>query len=183
MTPDAIRTLSNLRQASYSLFATAMDSPVRITNRNSQAGNLSIASWVDSQQQVNYLCIVAHTAPDEFIPERPFVLRLMINRGGDFAGVSRQRKAGQEMNQSWGLELVLLPEEVLDFVPWLVNLVQFYDSGKATSLPAPPHPLEHELSLHQAFHRISTQPAIAKLTQQPSVEPAPIPCLSFLQKR
>lgn len=181
MTPDAIRTLSNLRQEFYSLFAAAMNSPVKITNRNSQAGNLSIASWVDSQQQVNYLCIVAHTAPDEFIPERPFVLRLMVNRGGDFAGVSRQRKAGQEMNQSWYLELVLLPEQVLDFIPWIVNLVQFYDSRMAASIPAPPHPFEHDLYPNQSFHSVSTQLAVDKLSQQSSTEQTQMPCLSFLQ--
>lgn len=183
MTPEAIRTLSNLRQEFYSLFAAAMDYPVKITNRNSQAGNLSIASWVDSQHQINYLCIVAHTAPDEFIPERPFVLRLMVNKGGDFAGVSRQRKAGQEMNQSWHLELVLLPEEVLDFIPWLVSLVQFYDTRIATSVLEPPSPLEQQLYLNHSFHSISTQPAIDKLAQQLSTEQVQMPCLSFSQKR
>jgi hypothetical protein len=160
-----------------------MDCPVKITNRNSQTGNLSIASWVGSQQQINYLCIVAHTAPDQFIPERPFVLRLMVNKGGDFAGVSRYRKAGQEMNQNWHLELVLLPEETLEFIPWLVSLVQFYDTRIATSIPQPPYPFDQDVYLNRSFHSISTQSAIDKLSQRVAIETVQMPCLSSLPKR
>lgn len=117
MNPEAIRTVVQLRQNFYYLFAKAMEVQVSITNSNSYASNPSIASWIDRRKQLNYVCVYAHTAPDELVPERPFILRLAINKG---AGVVTTTKRGENcrgLNQSWHFELTLLPEEILDFLP------------------------------------------------------------------
>jgi hypothetical protein len=142
-----------------------MQIPVRITNKSSQASNFSIASWVDVWQRLNYLCIFAHTAPDEFIPERPLILRLTINKGGDTVAISRQKKSGQELNQSWSLELVLTPEEVLDFLPWIVSLVKSHDTSTASALE-PPHPLNSNPSDVVLSQSLKTQRANNELSQK-----------------
>lgn len=85
MTPEAIRIITQLRREFYTLFAAAMDMPVSITNGNSSSGNPPIASWIDGRKRLNYLRIYVYTAPDELIPERPFILRLSVNKGGGVA--------------------------------------------------------------------------------------------------
>ncbi|WP_421654588.1 hypothetical protein [Leptothermofonsia sp. ETS-13] len=166
MTPESIRILSQLRQEFYSLFATAMEVPVKITNRNSHSNNLSIASWIDAQQRLNYMCVYAHTAPDELVPDRPLTLRLVVNKGGDMVAITRQKKSGQEINQSWYFELILLPEEILDFLPWIVILIQSYDTSSTALVPEPPHPLDSRSSTTQSFRNTRTQKASNKLSQQ-----------------
>lgn len=166
MTPEAIRTISCLRQDFYSLFASAMEVPVKITNRNSQTGNLSVASWVDSQQRLNYLYIFAHTAPDDLVPERPLTLQIRVNKGGDTVALTRQKRGDQELNRSWHLELTLLPDEILDFLPWIVSLVGFYDRGAVSPVPPPPHPLDTVPSLTMLFHSSRTQKASTQLSKK-----------------
>ncbi|NJP09422.1 MAG: hypothetical protein HC866_08005 [Leptolyngbyaceae cyanobacterium RU_5_1] len=183
MTPETIRIISQLRQEFYSLFATAMEVPVKITNRNSFAGNLSIASWVDSQQQLNYICIFAHTAPDELVPRRPLTLRLAVNKGGDVDAIVRQKKVGQELNQSWHFELTVLPEEILDFLPWIVSLIETYDTDSVSLVPEPPHPLESKLSITRLFQTIRTQKVGHKLSQQVLSQQECLTCLSSFQTR
>jgi hypothetical protein len=170
MTPDAIRCLSQVRQEFYSLFAAAMDVPVKITNRNSQASSPSVSSWFDSRQRLNYLYIFAHTAPDDFIPERPLVLRLTVNKGGDLLAISRQKKISQELNHHWHLELLLLPEEALDFLPWVVSLVKSHDTHSGSSTLLPPYPLDLQGSTVTLFPNIRTQSAHSKLLQQASTQ-------------
>ena len=142
MTPAAIRLVSQLRHEFYSGFAAAMKVPVTVTNENSSASNPSMAYWVDQQQRLNYVRIYAHTAPDELVPERPFVLRLAINKSADSAATARRERGSQGLNQSWYFELTLLPEEVLDFLPWIVSLVQSYEKGSDSFVQEPPYPLE-----------------------------------------
>ncbi|HEY9660190.1 MAG TPA: hypothetical protein V6C65_17165 [Allocoleopsis sp.] len=166
MTPDAIRTISHLRQSFYTLFASAMGVPVKITNRNSQTGNSSIASWVDSQQRLNYMYIFAHTAPDDLVPERPLTLRIRVNKGGDTIALTRQKRADQELNHSWHLELILLPDEILDFLPWVVSMVGLYDRGSVAVVPPPPHPLDSSPSSKLLFHSTQTQKASTQLSQK-----------------
>ncbi len=165
MTPAAIRMIANLRQEFYSLFAAEMSTPVRITNRNSSAGNFSIASWADRRQQLNYLCIFAHTAPDDLVPDRPLVLRLTVNKGGDMVALAKQRKSGQGLNRGWNFELTLLPEEMLDFLPWLINLIESYDTGASPCFVEAPHPLDFK-STTPSSHNTRTQTASRKLLQE-----------------
>jgi hypothetical protein len=146
MTPAAIRLVSQLRHEFYSGFAATMEVPVNITNENSSASNPSMAYWVDNQQRLNYVRIYAHTAPDELVPERPFVLRLAVNKSADSAATARRERGCQGLNQSWNFELTLLPEEVLDFLPWIVSLVQSYEKGSASPVPEPPYPLDFKTS-------------------------------------
>lgn len=175
MTPDTIRALAQIRQDFYSLFESLMDVPVKVTNRNSYASNLSIASWVDSQQRLNYICIFANTAPDDLVPERPFTLRLAVNQGGDTFVITRHKKGGQELNRGWAIALTLLPDEILDFLPWLVKLIRSGDISANAPLPAPPYPLDDmaaPLTLRALqSHPIKTQEASRQLSRSLIAQP------------
>lgn len=159
MTPEAIRIITQLRREFYTLFAAAMDMPVSITNGNSSSGNPPIASWIDGRKQLNYLRIYVYTAPDELIPERPFILRLSVNKGGGVATTVKWRRDYQGLNQDWHFELTLLPEEILDFLPWLVSLVKSHDRGSASFIQEPPHPFDFKISNVLSFSEVWTQQA------------------------
>lgn len=158
MTPEAIRIVSQLRHDFYTLFAAAMDAPVRITGK-SYSNNSSIASWVDDRQRINYVNVYPYTAPDKFIPKRPLVLRVAINKS---AGRVMLVKPGPEcrgFNREWDFELTLLPEEIMDFLPWIVNWVKSHDKGAALFVQEPPHPLDLEVANTGLFKDVWTKKA------------------------
>jgi hypothetical protein len=165
MTPAAIRLVSQLRHEFYAGFAAAMQVPVSITSENSSASNPSMAYWVDQQQRLNYVRIYAHTAPDELVPDRPFVLRLAINKSADSAATARRERGSQGLNQSWHFELTLLPEEVLAFQPWIVSLVQSYEKGSTSFVQEPPYPLEFKTSSTLLSQHAWTRSADSSLDQ------------------
>lgn len=146
MTPETIRIVSQLRREFYALFAEAMDLPVCITNGNPSMANPPMASWIDSQRRLNYMRIFVHTAPDELIPERPFIIRVSVNKGGGIITAAKWRKDCQGLNQDWHFELTLLPGEILDFLPWIVSLVEAYDQGSDSFDQEPPHALDFKTS-------------------------------------
>lgn len=162
MTPEAIRIVGQLRHEFYSQFAGAMEVPVSITNGSSSTGNPPMVSWIDDQQRLNYLRIYVYTAPDELIPERPFILRLSINKGGGVAVAQKWRRLYRGFNQDWHFELTLLPEEILDFLPWLVNLVKSYNQDSSSFVQEPPHPCNGEISDQMGLQETWTQKASHK---------------------
>jgi hypothetical protein len=159
MTPEAIRIVSQLRREFYSLFAAAMEVPVSITNGSSSTGNPPMAFWIDDRQRLNYLRVYVYTAPDELIPERPFILRLSVNKGGGIAAAAKWRRDHRGLNRDWHFELTLLPKEILDFLPWLVSLVKSHDQGSASFIEEPPHPFSFKISNVLSFDEAWTQKA------------------------
>lgn len=145
MTPETIRIVSQLRREFYALFAEAMDLQVYITNGNPSMANPPMASWIDSQRRLNYMRIFVHTAPDQLIPERPFIIRVSVNKGGGIIPTTKWRKDCQGINQDWHFELTLLPEEILDFLPWIVSLVEAYDQSSDSFEQESPHPLDFKI--------------------------------------
>lgn len=164
MTPEAIRIVTQLRREFYSLFAAALEVPVSITNGSSSTGNPPMASWIDDRQRLNYLRVFVYTAPDELMPERPFILRLSVNKGGGIAEAVKWRRDHRGLNQDWYFELTLLPEEILDFLPWLVNLVTCYHQGSTSFVQNPPHPFDVAISNALLFNEAWTQKARQKST-------------------
>ena len=159
MTPEAIRIVSQLRHEFYSLFAAAMKVPVTITTGNPSMGNLPMASWIDDRQRLNYMRIYVYTAPDELIPQRPFILRVSVNKGGGMVTAAKWRKDAQGVNQSWHFELTLLPEEILDFLPWTVSLIKSHDRGYPPFVQEPPHPFDFQMVNNPLFNDAWTQQA------------------------
>lgn len=159
MTPETIRIVSQLRREFYSLFAGDMKLPVCITNGNPSMANPPMAYWIDDNQRLNYMRIYVYTAPDELIPERPFILRVSINKGGGIVTAAKWRKDCQGLNQDWYFELTLLPEEMLDFLPWVVSLVESNDQGSDSFLEEPPHPVDFRMSNQTLLNDIWTQKA------------------------
>ncbi|WP_250122272.1 hypothetical protein [Chroococcidiopsis sp. CCMEE 29] len=170
MTPEAIRIVSQLRREFYSLFATAMEMPVSITNGSSYASNSSMASWIDRRRQLNYVCVYAHTAPDELVPERPFILRVAINKGAGVIVAAKREKDCRGFNQSWHFELTLLPEEILDFLPWIVSFVKSHEKCSTSFVLEPPHPFDFKMSNVLLFHEAWTQKAWQQLSNSLVVE-------------
>ncbi|MBD3885001.1 hypothetical protein IFO70_25035 [Phormidium tenue FACHB-886] len=165
MTPTAIRMVSQLRQEFYSLFAAMMKVSVNVTSRNVSTCNPSMAFWVDNHQRLNYLYIYACTAPDELSPECPFVLRLAINKNAGTLTAANRGKYGRELNQAWEFELTLLPNELLDFLPWVIDLIKAYNSSSPSLLPEPPHPIQSKVSDVMIFHSAQTCTAGGRLVQ------------------
>lgn len=140
MTPEIIRTISKLRNDFYTAFAEAMEEPVKISG-NSYNSLASIASWVDRNQRFNYITIYAYLAPDDLASDRPFILRTSINKGAGTVTLPRYGQACRGLNQQWSLELTVLPGELLDFLPWIVDLVQAQVQGLHSFSQRPPYPL------------------------------------------
>jgi hypothetical protein len=158
VTPEAKHIVNELRREFYSLFAAAMDMPVMITG-TSYSSNSPIASWMDDRRRLNYVNVYAYTAPDEFIPLRPFILRLAINKS---AGRVMMVKKGQEcrgLNAVWDFELTVLPKEILDFLPWIVSLVEAHDKSSPSLLVSPPHPFELKLPALELCNQAWTEKA------------------------
>jgi hypothetical protein len=145
MTPESIRLLSSLRSEFYTQFVAAMQVPVKISGSSYNSISF-VASWLDNREQLNYLNIYAYTAPDELSVNRPFILRVAINKGAGNMGFARQGQAFRGVNQKWQLELTLLPDQLIDFLPWVVDLVKVRVSGGLSFTEEPPHPVTLELS-------------------------------------
>lgn len=159
MTPEAIRIVSQLRRDFYSRFAATMNLPVSITTSHPSTGNPPIAFWIDDRQRFNYLRVYVYKAPDELLPERPFILRVSVNKGGGIATAAKWRRGCRGLNQGWNFELTLLPEEILDFLPWLVSLVKSQEHGSASFVAEPPHPFHFKTSNVSSFNDAWTQKA------------------------
>lgn len=153
MTPEAKHVVSELRREFYSLFAAAMKMPVIITG-TSYSSNSPIAFWMDDGQRLNYVNIYAYIAPDTFMPLRPFILRLAINKS---AVQFMMGKKGQEhRNPVWDFELTVLPTEILDFLPWIVSLVEADDKVSPLLLHSPPHPFKLKVPPVELCHNAWT---------------------------
>lgn len=137
MTPEAIRTVADIRQEFYDLLAPALGVPVHITKGSSYLGNTPKMSWTDSHQKLNYICVYAHTAPDELVPDRPLILRLGMNRGLGLEPVKGKRHHLPRGQKLLKFELTLLPGEVLQFVPWVADLFHSYETDSDIELEPP----------------------------------------------
>jgi len=150
MTPAAVTIVSELRGRFYSHFAAAMPPTVTVVNAKQGATGASVAVWVDQHQQLNYLYIYARVAPDPFLPQRPLILRISINRGTELPFLSRRKWGSRALNQDWCFDLTLLPEEVLAFVPWVVGVIQS-QAGDTDAAMDSPYPLTFSLSRPRSF--------------------------------
>jgi hypothetical protein len=145
VTPETIRMICTLRREFYSLFVAAMHVPVKISGSAYNSSSL-IASWVDANERLNYLNIYAYTAPDELFSQRPFILRLAINKGAGNIAIARRSPSCRGLNKEWDFELTVLPEEVLDFLPWVVSLVETKTKGLRSSVQETPLPVVFKTS-------------------------------------
>ncbi|MEH2197781.1 hypothetical protein [Nostoc sp.] len=144
MNPEAKHIVSELRHKFYCNFAATMNMPVSITG-TSYSSNSPIASWMDRRERLNYVNVYAYTAPDEFVPFRPFILRLAINKSAGRVATFRKGQVCRGLNLVWDFELTVLPKEILDFLPWIVNLVEAHDKGSSLLLQSPPHLFEFKV--------------------------------------
>lgn len=158
MMPRAAALVSELRNRFYACFAAAISLPVILNQKNSST-NHAIISWTDQWQRLNYLYVYAYTAPDDLIPDRPLTLRISINKGADPVQTSRQRRGSQGQNEEWSFDLTLLPEELLEFVPWIVGLAESQATEQQGIVPETPRPLIFQTSQGPSFNDAWTEKA------------------------
>ena len=91
----------------------------------------SMASWIDKRQQLNYLLVYPDIAPDALVSQLLLILKIAINRGAGSLVKTKWRKYGQSLNLSWHFKLTLLPSEILNFLPWVVSLIESQDNDWA----------------------------------------------------
>lgn len=155
MTPEAIRITTKLRREFYDLFVAEMKVPVKISHNSSYL----IASWIDAKYQLNYVNIYAHLAPDDLLEQRPFILRLAINRGVGHVTLLKRDQFYTGLNPNWHFELTVLPEELLDFLPWIISLVEAKTGGIPLSAQDPPHSIHLNLANVLLAKEVWTQKA------------------------
>ncbi|RCJ39936.1 hypothetical protein A6769_05095 [Nostoc punctiforme NIES-2108] len=158
MNPEAKHIVNELRHKFYSNFAATMNMPVLITG-TSYSSNSPIASWMDRKQRLNYINVYAYTAPDKFVPFRPFILRVAINKSAGRVTTIRKGQICRGLNLVWDFELTVLPKEILDFLPWIVNLVEAHEKGSPLLLESPPHSFELNVSEVKLFNNAWTEKA------------------------
>lgn len=140
MTPEAIRKIGKVRQEFHTEFAAIIDVPVNITKGDSYSSNFPKLSWVDLNQRLNYVYVYAHIAPDQLLPDRPLILRIGVNKGLGWEAVKRSQGSKGKGDKVLRFDLTLLPDEILDFIPWLVGLLKSDDSDTRKVIN-PPFPL------------------------------------------
>lgn len=170
MNPEAKHIVSELRSEFYSLFAATMKTPVKISS-TSYSSNSPIASWIDKREQLNYVNIYAYTAPDEINPLRPFILRLAINKSALQFMMAKKWQKSRGLNLLWEFELTILPTEILDFLPWIVSLVEAQNQVAPSLLQPPPHPFELKVPNFALCNNLWTLEACL-LTKGKVMEPA-----------
>ena len=173
MTPQATRILAQLRQDFYTSFAQQLEIPTNIIKGNAHSSSPSRTSWIDGHDRLNYLYIYAHTAPDTLTSERPLVLRLGVNKGLGIDFSSRRRDASSSLFRVLRFDLTLLPEEILDFVPWVVSLLTDEDQSRFF-LTKPPYPLDCHTLDEFRQHGAWTRNASLSLAKSPTVQ-----CVTF----
>lgn len=162
MTPEAKQILVQLREAFYDQFATAMKREVAITKDNSLVFSPSlaaIASWTDDHQRFNYLSVSAHTTPDSLLPQRPLTLCITINPPSGVLTNTKSvhKKTGLSINQSWSLNLTVLPEEIADMAHWVASWIHSQDNDSVAI--AAPYRLKVTPTPHDSEYQVWTQAA------------------------
>ncbi|ASC73344.1 hypothetical protein XM38_043080 [Halomicronema hongdechloris C2206] len=164
MAPDTIRAVTEIRQEFYRRFADLMAVPVSINSEKAYGSTPSKVSWVDEQNHSNYICVYAHLAPDMLFPDRPLILRLAVNNGMEYMAAKSMSRTRAGLMRKIKVNVTLLPEEILAFLPWLSTLVSCSTSDFHQTLTEPPYPLSIENSAglcHQAW----TKRALMRFSQ------------------
>jgi len=165
MTPETVRLVSQLRDDFYAQFSTAMIVPVNLIRDNSSASTRLLAFWLDESCKLNYALVYAHCSPDDLMPQRPLILRVSLNIGATPSQTFKSSQGCQGLNQDWCFQLTLLPDEILDFSDWMVQLTESNGRLFDTLTKMSPHPLEPE-KLREFSLNIWTQQARKKLIEQ-----------------
>jgi hypothetical protein len=132
MTPEAVQYLIALREKFYSGFQTQLRINLNTDKKNTHLFNpsfQSIATWIDRRQRMNFMTVYALQAPDVLFPERSLILRIVFNCKSASSAAILEKKIGMKLNQDWSLELTLLPTELLNIIPWLVQWIEAQEGG------------------------------------------------------
>ena len=169
MTPEAIRTVGQIRQEFYQAFAAEIDFPVTITKGNTCSSNPAKVSWCDHHQRPNYICLYAHIAPGHLRPHRPLILRLGLNQGLGLERAKRRLSTALHQSQLMQFHLTLLPQEALLFAPWLAEILNGHQATANWPMSSP-QPLSCT-TLHQLCRQGAwTQNAIDSYAQEVAPE-------------
>ena len=114
--------------------------------------------WYDAFGRIGNAQVVPHLAPQSHDPDAPLIPQVAVN----CYPVKYTRARADRLGCPWDhvpetatdrprLELNATPEELLDFVPWVVNLIEHHEGG--TPLSEPPHACDTRgLATHDACY-------------------------------
>lgn len=107
------------------------------------------AYWLDHRDCLNHARVTVYRTPCCQDPRAPLILRIAVNlHAVDHPGRVVRRMAWRPplgdwdsfvLGAGWSFELSALPEEILDFVPWVAFLAWAHEGGATRFLKAP-HP-------------------------------------------
>lgn len=107
------------------------------------------AYWLDHRACLNHARVLAYRSPCREDPAAPLILRISMNlHAADHPGRIVRRMAWSPplgdwdaflLGPEWTFEMSALPEEILDFVPWVAFLAWAHQGGSARFLKTP-HP-------------------------------------------
>ena len=102
--------------------------------------------WADSYGRLCNLWVGPYMTPTPDWPKKPLIIRIEVNRSPGYVPRYVIERFG---DSCWNedvsappkrsLQLSMRPEELLDFLPWIVRWVDFIETGR--SLCDPPHPV------------------------------------------
>jgi hypothetical protein len=107
-----------------------------------------VAYWLDRNHRLNRALVLAYQSPCPEDPRAPLILRISINyhAGEDAERVVRRMLGVKPREETpffsppdWSFELSALPEQVIDFVPWVMFLAWAHETGSVRFLKTP-HP-------------------------------------------
>lgn len=117
-----------------------------------------VTVWYDAFGRIGNAQVIPYMAPQGYDTDIPLIPRIAVNtyavrvtraRVGRL-GCPRDRVPEPAMDRP-RLELSATPEELLDFVPWVVNLIEHHERG--TPLSEPPHACDTRgLAMHDACY-------------------------------
>ncbi len=120
----------------------------RARGRRAEQTRCPIATvWCDAHGRIGNAQVIPHLAPQCYDISIPLVPRIAVNSYVVGMNIARINRIGCPVDRSpWPamerprLILSVAPEELIDFVPWIANLVEHHESE--IPLQEPPHPCD-----------------------------------------
>ena len=144
---DAIREAGSCAARVRRAFAAALASRLCLPATVCWTPGLPATCWLDHDDGFNHARVLTISGPKSCCLEAPLILRVSINSlAFNYERAVCRRLSwpttpgdGQE-SPRWRYELSLLPEQLVDFVPWTAALAEAQAYQDESMLIAPPHP-------------------------------------------
>ena len=140
---EASKLTTHLRREFTHRLAASLPMPAGVR----RVPGVPIAYWLDPSGRLNHARVDAHMAPCREERDCPLILRISINYLAldhhqaiiRRMGWESEYKGGYGSSVGWAYELTVLPEQILDFVPWIASLAVAHAAHDESRLLPTPH--------------------------------------------